>query len=86
LSKPNFSDPITIRLPVDILDEIELIAQTTERSRSWIIVRALKSYLQNEGADILAYRQGMQDVASGDVSEMDDVLEDLERIVANKVA
>ena len=86
MSKQNFSDPITIRLPFDVLDEIDLIAQTTERSRSWIIVRALKSYLQNEGADILAYRQGMQDVANGEVSEMDDVLEDLERIVANKVA
>ena len=86
MSKQSLTDPLTIRLPVDILAEIEMIAQTTERSRSWIIVRALKSYLQNEGADILAYRQGMQDVENGDVSEMDDVLEDLERIVANKVA
>ena len=86
MSKQNISDPITIRLPVDILAEIETIAQTTERSRSWIIVRALKSYLQNEGADILAYRQGMQDIENGNVSDLDDVLEDLERIVANKVA
>ena len=77
MSKQSLTDPLTIRLPVDILAEIEMIAQTTERSRSWIIVRALKSYLQNEGADILAYRQGMQDVENGDVSEMDDVLEDL---------
>ena len=68
MSKQSLTDPLTIRLPVDILAEIEMIAQTTERSRSWIIVRALKSYLQNEGADILAYRQGMQDVENGDVS------------------
>ena len=63
-----------------------MISETTERSRSWIIVRALKSYLQNEGADILAYRQGMQDVGNGDVSEMDDVLDELERIATEKVA
>ena len=86
MSKQSLSDPLTVRLPADILAEIELISQATERSRSWIIIRALKSYLQNEGADILAYWQGMQDVENGDVSEMDEVLDELERIATEKVA
>jgi predicted transcriptional regulator len=86
MSKPVLSDPITLRIPVDILAEIDAIAETTERSRSWIIVRALKSYLHHEGADILSYRNGMEEVARGDVTDLDKTLADMDRIVSDKVA
>ncbi len=46
--KPALSDPITLRIPQDILAEVEQIAKATERSRSWVIVRALKYYLMAE--------------------------------------
>ena len=36
------SDPITLRLPLDMLSDIEKIAAGSERTRSWVIVRALK--------------------------------------------
>lgn len=85
MSKINLSDPIAIRLPEDVLADIEKIAETCDRSRSWVMVRALKAYLANEGADILAVRKGREEVAGGDVHEMDEVLGELERIVG-KVA
>jgi predicted transcriptional regulator len=50
----NLSDPIALRVPADILADVERIAQVSERTRSWVIVRALKAYLASEGADILA--------------------------------
>ena len=42
------SDPITLRLPLDMLVDIEKIAAGSERTRSWVIVRALKYYLSRE--------------------------------------
>jgi predicted transcriptional regulator len=86
MTKPTLSDPITLRIPADVLADIETIARATERSRSWVMVRALKAYLQQEGADILAYQQGLAEVAAGDVEDLDEVLKDLKRIASDKVA
>ena len=86
MTKPPLSDPITLRIPEDVLADIETIAQATERSRSWVIVRALRTYLQQEGAEILAYRQGLEEVAAGQVEDIDQVLEDHQRIASDKVA
>lgn len=86
MSKPNLSDPITMRLPEDILAEIEQIAETCDRTRSWVMVRALKLYLASEGADILAVRKGRDQVAEGDVQDMDEVLGEIHKIVNRKVA
>ena len=86
MTKPPLSDPIALRIPEDVLADIDTIAQATERSRSWVIVRALRTYLQQEGAEILAYRQGLEEVAAGHVEDIDQVLKDLERIASAKVA
>ncbi len=86
MSKPNLSDPITLRLPVDILEEIQKVAETCDRPRSWVIVRALRHYLMREGADILAIRKGREQVAGGDVHDIDDVLREIDEIIAAKVA
>ncbi len=86
MTKPTLSDPITLRIPADVLADIETIARATERSRSWVMVRALKAYLQQEGAEILAYQQGLAEVAAGDVEDLDAVLKDLKRIASDKVA
>ncbi len=76
MPKLSLSDPITMRLPEDVLAEIEQIAETCDRTRSWVMVRALKLYLASEGADILAVRKGREQVAEGDVQ---DILEHRER-------
>ncbi|PYE90096.1 CopG family ribbon-helix-helix protein [Phyllobacterium leguminum] len=86
MTKPNLSNPITIRLPEEILAAIEQIAETCDRPRSWVMVRALKTYLASEGADILAVKKGREQVAGGDVHDMDDVLEEIHQIVNRKVA
>ncbi|TDK37246.1 ribbon-helix-helix protein, CopG family [Rhizobium deserti] len=78
--KPGLSDPITLRLPVDILADIEKIAETADRSRSWVIVRALKYYLINEGSDLLEIRQGLEDVKAGRVHDAEEVFAELERL------
>lgn len=86
MSKPQLSDPIAMRLPVEVLEQVETIAQTCERTRSWVIVRALRLYLAGEGGDILAIRRGQEQIASGDSHDIDDVLREVEAIVAGKAA
>lgn len=75
------SDPISMRLPRDILASVEQVAKATDRSRSWVIVRALRRYLATEGADILAVIDGRKQIAAGDSHDMDDVLDEVERLM-----
>jgi predicted transcriptional regulator len=78
--KPALSDPITLRIPEDILAEVEEIAKATERSRSWVIVRALKYYLMAEGAELLSIQRGLQDEADGDMVDAEDLIAELLRM------
>jgi predicted transcriptional regulator len=74
----NLSDPIAIRIPADILTKIEQIAETSERTRSWVIVRALKAYLASEGGDVLAIEKGREEFAQGRLHDLSEVLDELE--------
>jgi predicted transcriptional regulator len=86
MTRANISESLTLRIPVDVLSDIEAIADATERSRSYIIVRALRTYLLNEGADIFATIKGREQIAAGEHEDLDDVIADLDRIIAGKVA
>jgi len=74
----DLSDPVAIRLPSDVLKQIEEIAEVCDRSRSWVIVRALKSYLATEGREVLDIAKARAEVESGDVLDLDEVIGDLE--------
>lgn len=86
MSKIELSDPVALRVPVDVLGDIDKIAQGSERTRSWVIVRALKLYLKGEGADCLAILRGREEAAAGGGHDADDVLAELNEIVHGKVA
>ncbi len=86
MSKSELSDPITLRVPREILQSVEEIAETSERSRSWIIVRALRLYLAGEGSEILAIRRGREQIADGQSHDIEDVIRELESIVAGRAA
>ena len=86
MSKPELSDPITLRLPVDVLREIEAVAAASDRTRSWIMVRALKLYLADEGAAILRAVKGRDDIRAGQSVLAEDLFAEVEDIIRNKVA
>ena len=85
VSKPELSDPIAIRIPLEVLAQIEAVAAATERTRSWVMVRALRYYLGAEGAEILAAIEGRRQIAE-DVYDMDDVIAELDAIADGKAA
>ncbi|WP_186392798.1 MULTISPECIES: CopG family ribbon-helix-helix protein [unclassified Pannonibacter] len=86
MSKDNKSESVTFRGPSDVMADIDMIAHATDRSKSYIIVRALRTYLLNEGADILAAIRGREQIAAGEYEDFDDVIADMDRIIAGKVA
>lgn len=66
MTKANMSEFVTLRIPV--LSDIEAIADATERSRSFIIVRALRNRTLVTGDYLLDYSydgQQVEGVSSG---------------------
>ena len=74
------SDPITLRIPVDMLDDVERIAGAVDRTRSWVLVRALKLYLAAEGEEVLALLRAREQTNADGGHDADEVLADLAAI------
>ncbi|MCS0457435.1 MULTISPECIES: CopG family ribbon-helix-helix protein [Rhizobium] len=75
-----------MRLPTDVLAEMEEIAEICGRTRSWVVVRALKSYLAAEGREIIEIDRARRDVEAGNGYDLDDVIDELEGIVKGAAA
>ncbi|MBB3963724.1 MULTISPECIES: CopG family ribbon-helix-helix protein [Rhizobium] len=77
MTKPVLSDPIALRIPEDMLKDIETIAKATDRSRSWVIVRALKYYLMEEGNDVLQTLKGEEQIRNGETVDFEEFMREL---------
>ena len=86
MAKSEGSESVTLRVPSDVLESIQAIAEATDRSRSYIIVRALRTYLLNEGADVLSAIRGRDQIAAGEYEDMDDLIADVDKIVSGQAA
>jgi predicted transcriptional regulator len=75
------SDPLTMRLPVDLLRDVETIAKTCNRTRSWVIVRALKAYLMAEGGEVLQNVKAREELIAGGGINADDLIAEIEDII-----
>lgn len=80
------SDPLTMRLPVDVLKDIETIAKACERSRSWVIVRALKAYLMAEGGEVLDIVRAREQMAAGEGIDAEDLIAEIDEIIEGRAA
>ena len=80
MSKAELSDPITIRVPTDVLEDVERIAGATDRTRSWVMVRALRLYLAGEGAEVLELLQARAQNAVDGGHDADEVMQELAAI------
>jgi predicted transcriptional regulator len=74
--------PIAVRLPPDVIRSVDDIAAASDRSRSWVILRALRLYLVSEGADIIAIAKAREASANGGGVDFDDVIGEIDRIIA----
>lgn len=74
-------ESISINLPAEVVSKIEAISEATEHSVAWVISRALKIYLLNEGRDVLNSIEGRNQIARGEFEDIDVVIADLERLI-----
>ena len=77
---------ISLRVPSDIVAAFDVIAKGMERDRSWVMLRALKQYLEGEGAEVMQEIEGIAALDRGEGVDFDTVMDEADRIIAEAEA
>lgn len=77
---------LSVRIPAEMVESFDQIAASLERDRSWVLLRALKRYLDTEGADVLRDAAGIAELDRGEGHDFDEVMAEGEAIIAQAEA
>jgi predicted transcriptional regulator len=80
------SVPISLRVPADLIETLDKIAAALERSRSWVMLRALRQYVADEGQEVLDVQEGIAEAERGEMVPIEDVLAEMDAIIARAEA
>jgi predicted transcriptional regulator len=64
---------LNVRLPADLHSQLEQLVQATGRTKSFLTVEALKSYVSQEQWQIADIQAGLQEADRGDFATVDEV-------------
>ncbi len=78
--------PVSIRIPTDVIETLDKIGAALERPRSWVILRAIRQYLADEGQEVLDVQEGIAEAERGEVVPIEDVLAEMDEIIARAEA
>lgn len=74
---------VTVRLPPEVKDRLDLLAERTRRTRSFLAGEAIAAYVANELAIIEGIHEGLADVRAGRVVSHDQMMEEVRAIIAD---
>ena len=69
---------ISARVPMDLSQQVDRLADALRRNRSWIVEEALRSYIAQELAFLEAVEEGVRQMEAGEVVEHAVVVADWE--------
>jgi predicted transcriptional regulator len=78
--------PVSIRVPADVVETLDKVAAVLERPRSWVILRAIRQYLADEGQEVLDVQEGIEELERGEGIPIEDVLAEMDEIIAKAEA
>lgn len=82
----NASTTMTIRVPVELKEKLERLAQGTRRSRSFLAAEAVTAYVERELEIIEGIQRGLGDVATGRVVPHEQVTANARQIIEDAKA
>ena len=78
--------PVSIRMPTDVIETLDKIGAALERPRSWVILRAIRHYLADEGQEVLDIQEGIAELERGEGIPFEDVLAEMDEFIAKAEA
>ena len=80
------SMPVSLRVPADLIETLDKIAAALDRPRSWVMLRALRQYIVDEGQEVLDVQEGIAELDRGEGIPIEDVLAEMDEIIAKAEA
>ena len=80
------SIPVSLRVPADLIETLDKIAAALDRPRSWVMLRALRQYIADEGQEVLDVQEGIAELDRGEGIPIEDVLAEMDEILAKAEA
>jgi predicted transcriptional regulator len=80
------SSHVSLRVPDDVIEAFDRIAELLERPRSWVMVRALRQYLAGEGGELIEDATSLAQLDRGEGVPFETVLDEVDAIVGKRKA
>jgi predicted transcriptional regulator len=64
---------LTLRVPVEVKQQLDKLADATHRSKSWLAGEAIQRYLELEAWQIGEIQQALQEAEAGDFASADEI-------------
>jgi predicted transcriptional regulator len=78
---------VSLRVPSDLIEAFDQLAVALDRPRSWVMVRALRQYLdEGEGAEIAEDAESLAELDRGEAVPFEDSLRRVREIIAKAEA
>jgi predicted transcriptional regulator len=74
---------LSLRIPSDLIEAFDRLAAALDRPRSWVMVRALRQYVEEgEGAEIAEDAESLAELDRGETVSSEELLRRVEEIIA----
>ena len=72
---------LTVRLPAEVKDRLDRLAERTRRTKSFLAGEAIAGYVAHELVMIEGIHEGLDDVRAGRTTPHDQVMEEVRAII-----
>jgi predicted transcriptional regulator len=72
---------VSLRVPDDVIEAFDELAKVLDRPRSWVLLRALRRYLEDEGAEIAADAESLAQLDRGEGAPFATIIDEVEQII-----
>ena len=72
---------VSLRVPDDLIQAFDKLAVILERPRSWVMLRALRQYLEDEGAEIAEDVESLAELDRGESAPLAESIREVREII-----
>ena len=75
------STHVSLRVPGDLIQAFDRLAAILDRPRSWVMLRALRQYLKDEGAELAEDAESLAELDRGESAPLEDSIREVREII-----
>ena len=78
------TEAFTVRTESDLVHQLDMMAGSLDRSRNYLVNRAIKEYLQAHAWQVEKITQGIEAADRGELVEHDQLMREIEDLIESK--